>query len=806
LLREPPQRQIMAVMDALRELLPELRYAPADVERDTSRAPQTASGALLLGGGLGLLGAMSDSRLGRSERAVAAAGSLSCMGIGILASRRPLPLMVPARTFPRPVAAALYIGAAGSTAFGGGHRSPAYFPAVLLTAIGSAIAASSNASSIAAGTIVASGYLAGCVRSISSSQQTTERELYSAASYACGFMGAGLVGSVAGELTLRARVLSDYAARERAAASSGSGRAGIDQKSKLVRECGRDFLRVLTQVDEAFSDAQAVSQATSSIRTALASLRNADTQLSEDEENERLGSWRRLERAINRYNHESGDARILFEVALDQRRSIDAESTGVLLDCVVVLIQNAANARSGRPQPVNVTVRIRRVRSWLRAHEDQIVMSVEDDASGTPPESDLWRTGLWACDRRARECRGTFGLEPGTRGVRAVVTIPYIPSRTTGTRSRTYTVEYERGRENALAALRAVTAAQAAFLVLHRGRNLASSAVRAAAIVGAGEICERRLPSRARELARPCLAVLAMGAFSGEERPPMGGWAATMSASAAANGAVKSAWLSAGLAMAAATARAGHERFRSGLPVTLFDRGFALVGAGSGLVVWKGLKALEDQESQVGGEAWRRKLLLELARPALDEHHFLEPLERAIERSSPDGWSRFTKTPLGIELAGSRQRVLDAQHALADLLRSADPIEALQAQLARLLQPAPVTVVGERPQYVLPDEGGEIDAVGYRLGLVGLGQALAETVRAHLPPTILGRNRLRELRVELRPGDRQTRLDIVQVPFEALNRDRTNAALDAASREAGGRAQVSSSERHIVYVHNSALG
>src|ERR1700690_643053 len=137
----------MVVMNPLRELLPELRYAPADVERDTSRAPQTASGALLLGGGLGLLGTMSDSHLTRSERAVAAAGSLSCVGIGILASRRPLPLMVPARPFPPPVAAALYLGAAGSTALGGGHRSPAYFPAVLLTAVGSAIAASSDANS-----------------------------------------------------------------------------------------------------------------------------------------------------------------------------------------------------------------------------------------------------------------------------------------------------------------------------------------------------------------------------------------------------------------------------------------------------------------------------------------------------------------------------------------------------------------------------------------------------------------------------------------------------------------------------------
>jgi hypothetical protein len=791
-------------MDPLPELLAELRYGPTDVERDAQRAPQTASGALLLGGGLGLLGVVVDARLTQRERASAAAGSVACVGIGVLAGRMPMPLMVPARSFPGPVSAACYVGAIASTAFGGGHRSPAYFPAALLTAVGSAIASSSQTISAAAGSIVAGGYLAGCARSISHSPETSQREIWSAASYACGFVGAGLVGSIAGELVLRARVLSDYAAREQEASDSGSGRAAIDEQAGEVRERGRDFLHVLAAIDEEFSSSSAVASATASIATALASLRNADTQLSEEEENERLGSWRRLARTISKYNREMGDALVTLDLAVDPDHSIDAESTSVLLDSAVVLIQNAGNARGS--DPVRVTVRVTRERSFLRPGDDRIVMSVQDDAGGSPPPKALWREGLWECDRRASECAGSFEFAPAPGGVRAIVALPYLPSSTGGTRARTYTAEYEQGRDAALGALRAVTVAQAAFLIAYRGRHVVSSMLHAALIMGAGEACEHRLPARGRELARPALTVAAMAAFAGEERPPMGGWAATMCASTAANGAIPYAWLSAGLAMAASTARAGPDRFRSALPITLIDRAFALIGAGSGMIVWRGLKALEYQEAQLGGEAWRRKLLIDLTRPDVDHHHFLKPLKEAIDASSPGAWQVFTESPLGGRLSDTRKQVRDAQHKLAHLLRTNDPVLALQAQLARLLQPSPVKVHGFRPTYTLPDDGKENDSVGYRLGVVGVGQALAEAVRAHLPPTILGRHRLRELRVELRPGPHRTRVDVVQVPFSAPARDRSSAALDAASREAGGRAEVSSTDRHTIYVHNSALG
>ena len=793
-------------MEALPELLPELRYRSADVERYAVGAPRTASGALLLGGCLGLFGVIADAQLTRAERVYAAAGSLTCAGLGVLAGWMPMPLMVPARSLPGPASAACYSAALASTAFGGGHRSPAYFPAVLLAAVGSAIASSSRTVSATAGSIVATGYVAGCARTIARCPDPAARELYSAASYACGFVGAGLVGAVAGELTLRARVLSDYAARERESVQFGSGRAAIDEQAGKVRDRGRDFLEVLAAIDREFYSSGAVATATASIVTAMASLRNADTQLSKEEENERLGSWRRLARTIAEYNRETGDVLATLDLAVDADGSVDAESTSVLLDSVIVLIQNAGNARGTRSDPVRVTVRVTRERSFLRSGDDRIVMSVQDDAGGTSPPKSLWRTGLWECDRRAFECGGSFGFAPAQGGVRAIVALPYLPSRTGEARARTYTAEYEQGRDAALGVLRAVTAVQAVFLIAYRGRDVISSMVLGAATMGVGEACEHSLSVRGRELARPILALAAMAAFAGEERPPLGGWAATMCASSAANGAIRRSWLSAGLAMAGSIARAGPDRFGSGLPTTLVDRAFALVGAGSGMIVWRGLKGLEALETQLGGEAWRRKLLIDLTRPDVDHHHFLQPLQETIEASSPGAWQTFIESPLGGRLLDVRKEVRDAQRELARLLRTSDPVLALQAQLARLLQPVPVKVHGSRPSYTLPDDGKENDSVGYRLGVVGVGQALAEAVRDHLPTTILGRGRLRELRVELRPGQRRTRVDVVQVPFAAPARDRSSATLDAASREAGGRAEISSTDRHTVYVHNSALG
>jgi hypothetical protein len=535
----------------------------------------------------------------------------------------------------------------------------------------------------------------------------------------------------------------------------------------------------------------------------MASLRNADTRLRSDEEHQHLGSWKRIESAVSRYNDSLGDVTVRLNVALDFRRSADADTTGVLLDSLVALVQNAANARGAGAPPVEVDITIRRDRS--RANADaSLILVVEDNAGGEPVAEDDWGKGLWSCNELATSRGGNFSLERGARGLRAVLRIPYLSSGTGGYRARSYTASYERGVREALRALRYATAAQAAFLAVHRRAALRRDVVAVGLLVGLGELAER-FPPRTRDLSQAALCVAAMSTFDGCDRPPLGGWSAVMAASCSTRGRTARAHAAAALGFVFSTARAGDERFRNALVVTAVDRTFPLLGAAAGAFVSRGQQRLEADETRLGSEAWRRRLFLDLVRPEITDHHFLQPVQRAIRASAPGALDAFEESPLGEKLALVRKDMVAAQRHLVELLEAADPLLSLQHQLARLLQPAPVAVTGSRPKLEVPQQGHELDSAGYRIALVGLGQAVAEAVRSHLPPTVLGRRRLKRLRLEVRPGETLTRVDIVQVPFEAPREDRTRATLDAASRDAGGRAESSSSNRHTVFVDNSAL-
>jgi hypothetical protein len=293
-----------------------------------------------------------------------------------------------------------------------------------------------------------------------------------------------------------------------------------------------------------------------------------------------------------------------------------------------------------------------------------------------------------------------------------------------------------------------------------------------------------------------------MSAFSGPDRPPLGGWSATMCVQAATSGGTKRAWASAALATVGATVVAGPERFGEALPTTIGDRTFALVGAMIGAGIWQGLEGLRSQEEQVTNEAWSRQVLAELVSPGRSKHHRLDPLEKAVDHRA---WREFTKTELGSELTEVREDLVKAQQSLEYLLRKGDPLLELQHQLARLLAPAPVRVFGERPRWTTPKRGQELDAVRFRLGLIGLGQVIADRVRFHLPSSFFFRERLQELQIHVKPDHELTRFTIVQVPFKVPRHDRVDAILDVASRRAGGRAGPMGNDRFEVLVRNTAL-
>lgn len=776
-------------------LLSEVRYG-LEAEREATVTPRSVGVALMAGGALGLASVFGLPGMKPRERLFAIGGSVTSIGLGAVAVGGPLSLNGPARRAPVQLSLACYVTAVASTALGGGHRAPAYFPAVTLTALGAGIGGDVRTGR-RGGTAIGFAYLAGCAATLRPWRLPLSREVWWNAAAAFGFVGAGIVGAIAGDLVFKTRALTDYAERERAA-----DKETMEGAASEVRRIGRRFLELLPKVDEAFAGSKKMSQATDEMATALASLRSARS-LDYSEERQNLGTWERLRELADDYNAGGGSARVTLTTDEDPAPAADARATGVLCDCVTALTQNAANARDRGAAPVEVTISLEVQRHVRR--EQLLKMTVEDDAGGGPFPRAEWGRGLTECNAAAEDLGGRFVLEQGGEGLRAVVSLPYVRSR--GSSSAPWALDFvsqaRDGRDQALRAMRWVTLAQALCinLSLPRPERAGHRAVLVTALFGAGELAQR-LPEEQRATAAAVLAAAAMSAFPGPGRPPLGGWSATMCAQVATSGGVRRAWASATLATVGAIVVAGPERFSKALPTTIGDRTFALIGAAIGTGIWRGIQALGDQEQQVANEAWRRRVLAELVSPDRDKHHRLDPLEKAVDHRA---WREFTKTELGSDLSQVREDLVKAQLTLEDLLLGGDPLRELQHQLARLLAPAPVRVLGEWPKWTTPRRGQELDAVRFRLGLIGLGQAIADRVRFHLPSSFFFRESLQELQVHVKPDYELTRFTIVQVPFKAPRHDRVDAILDVASRRAGGRAGPMGSDRFEVLVRNTAL-
>jgi hypothetical protein len=758
------------------DLLEPAHYGP-EIERDAAGPVRAIGGALTSAGILGLAATASEPHVPRAERIVAAVGSATALGLGASALAAPGSLAAAARKRPRAFALANCVTAIGTVVAGGGHRSPAFFPTVVLTAAGAWVAGESRAGR-RIGATVATGYLGGCFRSLAPWRQPLPRGAWWNVAAAVGIVAAGEAGARVGNLSLLTRTLSDLAAQEGDGGSPTSRRA-IEEDARRVREVGESFLRLLPEVDRHFSDDPAVADATGEIATALASLRTASGRISAEDRHAPLGLWDRLEGLAASHNERAGNVRVRLVRRWRGSLAPDAVTAAMVYDSATALVQNAANARGVRQEQVRVALTLER-----RGHE--IVLDVEDDAGGPVPPRELWRQGLTDCSGFAEERGGRFSLEQGAAGLRAILALPYIRGRAVGTHALTVSERLREGRDQTLGAVRVATIAQGFFTLLSvtEPRVLPRRLIVLAGLCGAGELAAAMDdPSRARVEA--LLSAAGMSAFRGPGRPPVAGWSALLGAQMTARGNTVLGALGTVAGVVGATIAAGPERFGAALPVTISDRTFPLIGALAGCGICAGLEAVQAQEDSLVHEAWARQILSDLAGPGRAKHNFLDPLERALGKSR---WDEFCRTSLGTSLVTMRDiELMGLQRRLQSRLQAGDPLRRLQHQVARLLAGAPVRVLGSRPGHTTPLHGKELDAVRYRLGLITLGQAIAEAVRMCLPTAPLGRVPLHELQLHLAPGDLHTAIEIIPIPYAAGARDRAATVLDVASRRAGGR-------------------
>jgi two-component sensor histidine kinase len=790
-------------MPPLAQLLPDLSYSPEEVERGSSATSRSLAVALVLGGALGAFGT-GPASIRRREVVAAAAGSIACAALGLLALRSPAPWILAARRRPVDFALACWGGAAASTAFGGGHQTPAYFPAVLLTAVGSGGIANTRGSALP-GVGVGIAHLAGCAASRHRGRSLSARGMMVSAAHSVAFPGSGIVGGLAGRLALRGRILSDALAREARARETGAGKAQVDEVAAQIPELSAAVLRVLPRIAARYPESPGVADATAAMETALSTLRGAELRQQLADEVEPLDSWRRLRAQVEGYNLRTTNVRTRLSLELDQRETVGAAVVGTLMDCVSALVQNAANAGAGRERPVEVTVTVRREqrprRGWTRDSEDMVVMAIEDDAGATeaPDESD-WGGGLTHSDRQAQLLGGKLRLAVGTEGLRAAVELPWLASNSrAASRALTFSRQYTEDAERAFRDMSAITLVQALLFTAGRRGFRPRQLAAPLGLWCAGELADRALEGRRRDLVESALGIVGMTMFSGPERPPAGGYASLLTTQVAARGSVPLAVGAALLQTAGALAVAGRRRFESDADGSVADRVFALVCVGAGVGERLGYEAVRRREESLGGEAWRRRMLMDLARPGRDEHHFVWPLRDALGATA---WGEFEVSDLGGEYRVARAALVSAQSRLEALMRRGDPLRGLQDQLARLFAPAPVKVHGVRPR-VAPPVGGELDAVAYRVALVGLGHQIAEKVWRCLPDDWRSVGRLRELRLDVHPERGRTRIEVLQVPYREGCRDRADTALDAAARLAGGAAEIAG-DRFAVYIDSTA--
>jgi hypothetical protein len=777
------------------DLLPEARYGP-EVERGATTPPRSTAAALIGGAVLGLAAAVQENRLSRRERLVSTGGALVSLGLGLVSAVYPLSLTGIARIAPRAFALGCFGTAATSTAVGGGDRTPAYFPAILLTALGGGVGGDA-ATGARAGTAVGLAYLGGCAHTLKPWEGRLAREAWWVFAGALGFVGAGIVGAIAGDLNLKMRALTDFTEREEETVS----RSKIEEATRLVHSHADALLRLLAELDRSFGETPGISTATTDLATALGSLKSVRTILPEENS---LATLDRLVKVCRPYNETDGNVSVGIRGIGDTTPSADAATTDAVCECATALIQNAGNARRpGRPRvEANITLEVVGARDRRR----MLRMAVEDDAGGRVDDLAEWGKGLRASRAAALELGGDFRIEQGDRGLRLIFEAPFVDSAEPGVELTTFQAEAARGRDSCLRVLRAITGGQSVFILLsnYGRRGFAWRLGVVGSLLASGEWIQR-LPESRRVLAAAPLSILAMSAFRGPGRPPLGGWSCVLCAQVGSSGRPGLGWFSAGAATAGAVLAAGPERFGAAMQATIADRTFSIIGGLVGFSVWKGLGKLRDQEQGIADEAWRRQALSELEAPQRQIHHLLKPVEDAF---GPDGWDAFSRTELGAGLLEAEDDLGRRTSDLAALLTKGDPLRQLQHQLARMLAPAPVRLLGARPMRTSPEHQREIEAVRYRIGLIGLGLAIALRVRDYLPTSkIFFVEQLQELQIHVGEADLEhTRLTVVQVPFRASRHDSVDAVLAEASRKVGGRVLRRSGRSFEVHVHNTAFG
>ena len=737
----------------------EAAVVPADADPGVLGVYQ--GGALAVAGGavFGLWMSVQEQRLSGRQRLVALAANGATIAFGLAGTARPawlsrtLRRRLPAPTLPLAGLAAI----AGSAP----DRSPMYFPAVMLTALGAGATTPRRGAVI--GGLAGTAYV-GLVLAQRRPWRDPDRQIWWNVAMLPAFTMAGPVGSLIGDAALAVRALERARARDRRTIQQAgeSPRAALQRTARQTEQIAQELDELLLRAARfVCDDAEAQSQ----LEAAVDAVR-------EDTHHLLLGPVLiaaargeplDLLTAVGSITGSYERALRMIPVAVDlqsdvpEGRAIDGRTTAVLLRLLKVALDNCERqlrlsaAGHGGTRAGAVTIR-------LRERAARLELEVEDDGRGVAPPRTEWSTGLLESHAQVRALGGSLRLEQGETGVRLGAEVPLSPVRIrplpeaggavgAGLDAAVVKAEKLLRISNAIGAL-------GCFMTAERRGAAANCGAGFFAAAGLDELLVQR-GRRARWHADASLAFVGL-LWPAGGRPASGWVGAELFLRALRRGARETAWATA-LSTAALGMSAMRVRRSVGAARIAENVLFPAVCAASGLGAREARRRLARAEAETVLLRERSELVESLAYTVRLKHDVIKPVRRS------KAWRQgLDETELGSELNRIGEKVDILVRELKESIVVAEPLREFQEHLATRLSPVPVTVSGELPRLVsLQASVGSGDSGRGReqtlerarqsIALTALADKCAAQILRRYPPSLLGRSPLVVVHLAVRP-------------------------------------------------------
>jgi len=728
-------------MDRERIALPPAR-GNADQDGELLAVYRGAAVVAGVGSAFGLYMAGKE-RLSRRERLCARLATASLAGLGALAVADPVRFagLLRHRVNPWVLPAAGLAAVAGT----GGDRSPMFFPAVILSALGGGRLGTfrwpRQTASARMGVALGVGY--GCVVLLSRPpwKHGWDRQLLWNLGVVPAFVAAPLVGGECGDLALSIRRLESLRARDREALDqldpdSRDPLPGLVDAMHNISSSLEENLLGLTRIRLPRDPGEEVATSVAAIRERIAHHQLGPVLIAAAR-GEQLDLVETLEAVHGIYRRGWKDAvNLPFEPAITESVTVSPRVVGLLVRALKLGLDNAADHETTRLKVVVVS---------LAMDSGCVVLCIEDDGGCTtapPPEE--WGRGLSTLESSATELRGTVHLDAAAAGLALTIRIPVTPVRASTGTSALVSERLEAALDRCQRYMLPSNVWAGILGVLTSGTHGRSYAAAFTAAAGADELWRRASPA---SRTRPALMLPLVGSMWPPGGVPAGGWLGAELIFHVVRSEARDAWLLS-LLTAGALAASGR-RVRASVDAAklwenvLFAPFCALAGVGPRYLRVRLRRA--EHETVSLRERW---MLVEELNVASGYTHDIVKRLRGSSAWYEHSLFKTDEAQALLQLSGDLEDLIPEMLAR---IAVADPIEDFQRHLQLRLAPVEIHVAGHRPVGVSRPLEHATSAAREYLGVIALADQLADVLLGRFPPGLDGCSSLEEVDVTVSP-------------------------------------------------------